>query len=224
MAAKTDPGSYTVQDDPFDTFSATLVPLHTPLGPVTLHFMSDDQVFVDSGYQVADYRSAEGAFTWKGAEVVGAQTLWQDQGWMPRPEQQYGRPHFTSRSNRNITALMTEGILAYWSEIVRRYVAEHPLIPAHARLRRAVKTLADQEKAIHEAEQQLAEMRKARARDKRQVYSAFIEVHTVSEPGITCWPVPYRHETLNGYVLELENDVRLSQNLAELRQTRQASS
>lgn len=226
MSTQTDPGSYAVADDPWDDFQSTMVPLRTPLGPVTLHFIDDEQVMVVSGCETGEYRSqyatidgGEEAFTWKGAEIVGSQHLFLDQGWMPRREPEYGTPHFSARG-RTVTPLMTSRIVAYWSELVRRYAAEHPLIPAHAAHRRAVRELEDQEKAIHEAEQALSRMRRERTRLRRGVRSTFIELSATDEPDVTCWPLPYRNATQNGYVLELQHDPALNQTITEIQLSR----
>lgn len=226
MTTQSDPGSYTVADDPWDDFQSTKVPLRTPKGPVTLTFINGDQVLVDSGYQLTEYGGGSAdlsgrdeAFTWQGAEIVGYATLFLDQGWMPRTTAGYGSPSFSARK-RNVTALMTNRILAYWSELVRRYVAEHPLIPAHAAMRRAVRELEGQEKKIHEAEQELSRMRAERAATRRRVRTAFIAESTASEPDVTCWPLPYHRETLNGYVLELRNDADLNAKITDIQLSR----
>lgn len=228
-----DPGSYAVADDPWDDFQSTMVPLRTPLGPVTLHFLHAGEVFMVSGYETGPYRGGQAhgntgdeAFTWKGAEIIGAQNFRRDGGaWLPLtsanyPDRGYGSLHFSARKGRNVTDKMAQDIAAYWAEIIRRYAAEHPLIPAHAGHRLAVRELEAQEKAIHETEAVLARMRKSRTRIRREVRRTFIEVSATDEPDVTCWPLPYRNATLNGYVLELQHDPELNRTITELQLSR----
>lgn len=226
---QTDPDSYSVRDDPFDDFQGTKVPLRTPLGPVTLHFLTADEVFMVSGYETGEYSGGQAygnnpeveAFTWKGAEIIGSQNFRRDGGaWLPLtnknfPDHGYGSLHFSARKGRNVTDKMAQDIAAYWAAVVTRYAAEHPLIPAHASLRRSVKELEDQDKAIAEAEAQLAEMRLARTRIRLRTRRAFIAERVTSEPDVTCWPLPYSRATLNGYVLELENNADLARTITE---------
>lgn len=233
MTTQADPGSYTVADDPWDDFQSTMVPLRTPLGPVTLHFLNADEVFMVSGYETGPYRGGQAygntgdeAFTWKGAEIIGSQNFRRDgEAWLPLtsanyPDRGYGGLHFSARKGRNVTAKMAQDIAAYWAEVIRRYAAEHPLIPAHAGHRQAVRELTAQEKAIHEAEQELGRMRQARARLRRDVRRTFIDESTASEPDVTCWPSPYSGETLNGYVLELKHDPDLNRTITEIQLSR----
>lgn len=232
MTTTPDPG-YTVHDDPWDDFQSTRVPLRTPLGPVTLHFLTDSEVFMVSGYETGEYQGGQAygnttdeAFTWKGAEITGSQNFRRvGDAWLPLTDKNfpcngYGSVHFSARHGRNVTDLMARGIAAYWAAIVTRYAAEHPLIPAHAALRRATRQLDDQEKAIREAEQELARMRGARARIRRDVRRTFFAERTASEPDIMCWPLAYSRETLNGYVLELSNDADLNRKITETQLSR----
>ena len=226
---KPDPGSYTVQDDPWDDFQSTIVPLRTPLGPVTLHFLDAGEVFMVSGYETGEYRGGQAygngeqeAFTWKGAEIIGAQNFRPDgDAWVPLtnknfPGQGYGTVHFSARKDRNVTDKMAQDIAAYWAEIIRRYAAEHPRIPAHAQLRREVKLLTDTETALDEIERQRKELFRARALARRAVLLAFTGERIASEPDVTCWPLPYSREVANGYVAQLENDVELNRTIIEL--------
>lgn len=233
MTTQTDPGSYTAQDDPWDDFQSTRVPLRTPLGPVTLHFLHSREVFMISGYETGEYQGGQAygntedeAFTWKGAEIIGSQNFRQDGGaWVPLtnknfPDHGYGRVHFTARKGRNVTDKMAQDIAAYWAAIITRYAAEHPLIPAHAQLRRDVKVLTDTETALDEIERQRKELFRARALARRAVLLAFTGERIVSEPDVACWPLPYSRETANGYVAELESDPQLARTITELQQSR----
>jgi hypothetical protein len=223
-------GSYTVRDDPWDDFQSTIVPLHTPHGPVTLHFLHGSEVFMVSGYETGEYRGGQAyantedeAFTWKGAEIIGSQNFRLDGGaWRPLtnrnyPGQGYGTLHFSARKGRNVTDKMARDIAVCWAEIIGHYAAGHPRIPAHAQLRRVVKVLTDTEAALDEIERQLAELREARTTARQAVRSAFTSERITSEPDVTCWPLPYSRETANGYVAELENDPELARTITELR-------
>ena len=159
-----DPGSYTVTDDPFDTYGGTTVPLHTPYGPLTLHFTDGGHVYADSNYQVREYASGPSlnttaeSFTWKGADVIGSEHFYADAGWMPHDQdgQFWGR-------DRAITAKMTAEIIACWSAVITRYAAENPHIPVHAQFRDRVLATGKQAAVIREAEETLRALRAGHA-------------------------------------------------------------
>ncbi len=209
IEGKTDPGSYTA-GEPFDTFDATMVPLRTPHGPVTLWFSGTDRVYAISGYQEREYdnRGTE-LFTWKDRGVIGAEHFYAAAGWMP----DYGPDGTVTTSFAwrdcgpgSITARMTGDIVAYWSAVIKRYVTENPHIPAHAAFRAAVRSLAKKDEAIAEAEQELARMRRERRGIRADVRRTMIAEDVISEPGAMNHPRPYLHEVVSGYVVELEND------------------
>ena len=210
---KPDPGSYAIHDAPFDTYGATLVPLRTPHGPVTLHFTDADHVYASSGYQAAEYGRGQAylntddeAFTWKGADVVGSAHFYRATGWSTEnPDDLLARgTHFTGKG-RNITPLMAQAIAAYWQAVIVRYVTEHPLIPAHAGLRDATRKMTEQEKGVRKAEEQLAGLRRGLTAARRHVRRALTAEYPLREPKTADMPRPYHGESLNGYVTELEN-------------------
>lgn len=222
MSGKPDPGSYTINDEPFDTYGATKVPLRTPHGPLTLTFTGAGHVACDAGYVTTEWghsaNYSEGEwFAWDGIEVAGSAHFYAEDNWTTRDS----LTHLYSRGG-SVTARRGTGIVAYWSEIVRRYVAEHPHIPAHAGLREAVKSLGDQDEAIHEAEQKLAGMRKTRAAARREVRRAFVAEHTLRAAEGLDEPRPYAHETVSGYVTELANDADLINAIQASRKVRES--
>lgn len=209
---KTDPGSYTICDEPFDVYGATYVPLRTPHGPVTLTFISGDIVRVAAGYQRYEYDRGEAnlsggeAFIWANREVCGDVFLYRyGSAWSTKPYPEHIEGVSLYGRGGNVTDRMTAGTVAYWTEVVRRYAAEHPHILAHAAFRSAVTELTRQGEKIAEAEQALRELRAVRTQARRAVRQALIAEHRTTENGLDC-PRPYYNETVNGYVVELMND------------------
>ena len=206
MTTRTDPGSYTVQDPPFDTYGATKVPLRTPHGPVTLTLTDPGHIAVDAGYvnadweQPANYSGGEW-FAWDGIEVAGSAHFYAGDGWAHRD----GLTHLYSRGG-SITPRREAGILAYWGEIVRLYAAGHPHVLAHADLRDAVASLARKDQDITEAEAALRELRADRTRARRAIRLALAASYRTGGPDSPDSPRPYYNEPVNGYVVSLVND------------------
>lgn len=206
MTPRKDPGSYTVQDEPFDTYGATKVPLLTPHGPVTLTLTGPGHIAVDAGYVTADYEhpanySGGEWFSWDGIEIAGSAHFYAGDGWAPRDS----LTHLYSRGG-SVTARRKDGLLAYWGEIVRRYAAEHPHVLAHADLRDAVASLTSASQDVAKAEAELAGLRAARTRAKQSVRARLAAAHRTRQGGSRDCPRPYYNEAVNGYVAELEND------------------
>jgi hypothetical protein len=206
LTARKDPGSYTVQDEPFDTWGATKVPLRTPHGPVTLTLPDAGHIMCDAGYVTAEWEHAANYsggewFSWDGIEVAGSANFHAETGWAPRDS----LTHLYSRGG-SVTPRRETGILAYWGEVVRRYAAEHPHVLAHAGLRAAVANLSKQDTAIHEAETALAELRSERTRAKRAIRQALAAAYRTGGPDSPDSPRPYRNEPVSGYVAELVNN------------------
>lgn len=206
MTTRKDPGSYTVQDGPFDTYGATKVPLRTPYGPVTLTLTDPGHIACGAGYVAAEWDSpasysAGEWFSWDGIEVAGSAHFYAGDDWAPRD----GLTHLYSRGG-SVTPRRKAGVLAYWGEIVRRYAAEHPHVTAHAALREAVTSLASADKDIAEAEAALRELRAGRTRAKRAVRQALTASYRTGGPDSPDSPRPYCDEPVNGYVVELVND------------------
>lgn len=209
MTVKAEAGSgrYTVTDGPFDSYGSTTVPLHTPHGPLTLHFTNGGHVYADSNYQVREYDSGPSlnataeCFTWRGADVIGSEHFYADAGWMPHGQD----GHFAGRG-RSITAKMTAEIITYWSAVIARYAAEHPRIPAHAEFRDRVLAMGKAATAVREAEEALRGLRADHAKIRRQVHRAFAAEHALLGSG---GPRPYpdmQSHYASGYVIELEQD------------------
>jgi hypothetical protein len=170
----------------FDRYGATVVPLRTPLGPVTLTVTDGTHMCADSGYQASEYRRGYAhlnddmeAFTWHGAEVVGMAHLYIERGWMPRTGREYGgMPSLSRRTpgsamGRDMTAKQCADVVAYWSAVASRYASEHPDVLAHAAFRAAVLAMGKKESEIRETEEVLAVMRKNRAALRREVRATF---------------------------------------------------
>lgn len=204
MTTKTDPGSYTITDEPFDTYGATYVPLDTPRGPVTLMF-NGDIIDVRSGYKVNEYSHGEvtrtdemPGFTVDAITVGGSASFTVDG--KPRDDAHlYGK-------GGTITPRREADILAYWAEVVRRYVAEHPHIPAHAAHRDAIRRLNSHADKIKDAEEALKTLRAERTSLRREVRDTLASSLRTETDGAMNAPRPYYNETLNGYVIELMND------------------
>lgn len=206
MTAKTDPGSYAITDAPFDVYGATKAPLRTPHGPVTLTFTDAGHVMVDAGYVTREWEHAanytEGEwFAWDGIEIAGSAHFDAETRWSPSDS----FTHLYSRGG-SVTPRRQAGILAYWGEVVRRYVTEHPHVPAHAGFRNAVADLDKQNEAIAKAEAELSKLRTARTRAKRAVRQALTAEYRTGGPDSPDSPRPYARESLNGYVASLVND------------------
>jgi hypothetical protein len=209
MPTKTDPGSYTVQDPPFDTYGATKVPLRTPRGPVTLTLTDAGHIMIEAGYVTADYQHATNysggeGFTVDNIEVAGSAHFYAETGWGLR-DLGDNPPHLYGLGG-SVTPRRQADVIAYWGEIVRRYVAEHPHVLAHAGLRDAVATLARKDKDIHEAEATLQELRKQRTQAKRAIRRALAATYRTGGPDSPDSPRPYCNEPVSGYVVELVND------------------
>jgi hypothetical protein len=208
-----DPASYEA-GEPYDAYNRTCVPLRTPLGPITLWFLGEGNVFAQSGYIPSEYGGGQAynntddeAFTWQGRGVVGSCNFFpSDTGWSTEPPAGHVNSVRFSGKGGNITDLMTRGITACWAGVIGRYVTDHPHIPVHAEFRAAVQALADHDKAVYEAEQALALMRKARRNARYAVRRAYLSERATTAPEGMDEPRPYALETASGYVAELDND------------------
>jgi hypothetical protein len=209
MTTRTDPGSYTVQDPPFDTYGATKVPLRTPRGPVTLTITDAGHIMIEAGYVTADYQHATNysggeGFTVDNIEVAGSAHFYANTGWGLR-KLDSSLTHLYGLGG-SVTPRRQADVVAYWGEIVRRYAAEHPHVLAHAGLRDAVATLARKDRDIAEAEAALRELRAARTRARRDIRRALTATFRTGGPDSPDSPRPYHSEPVSGYVAELVND------------------
>lgn len=220
MAVKEDPGSYAVHDEPFDTYSATYVPLRTPHGPITLVVIGNGAADVRSGYVTSEYSRGEvtrtedvPGFTVDNITVGGSASFTFD-GTPRNDAHLYGK-------GGSITPRREKFVLAYWAEIVRRYAAEHAHIPAHAQFRASVAAMREQDETIRKAEEELAAMRRERAKMRREVRRAFIVDYMMSERGAMDAPRTYHDDSTytSGYVIELQNDAEFMRSLDALRAT-----
>jgi hypothetical protein len=215
-----DAPSYTISDPAFDRHGATMVPLRTPLGPVTLAITDGGHIHADSGYQASEYGSGHAhlndtreAFTWHGAEVIGGAHLYADQGWMPRTGREYGGMPSLSRrwyrpgsSGRDMTAKQSADVIAYWSAIAAAYVKDHPDVLAHAAFRAAVLDMSRNAAEVKAAEDALSDLRMERVRLRRKVRAAFgAGYHT--ETDVRPY-ADYDGTYASGYVIELDQDAQ----------------
>ncbi len=207
--------SYTA-GEAFDRYGATVVPLRTPLGPVTLTFTDGEHCTAVSGYIASEYGRGQAhlnddgeAFTWKGAEVVGLEHFYADQDWMPRTGGEYGPAQIFSRrtpgtiAGAHMTTRQSADITRYWSAIITAYVTDHPATLAHATFRAAVLAMGRKEQEIRDAGYVLAGLRKERAALRAVVRRTFTDGHHAYDIR------PYADmdsSYASGYVIELEQE------------------
>jgi hypothetical protein len=201
----------------FDRYGATVVPLRTPLGPVTLTITDGTHIHADSGYITSEYGAHahlndDGeAFTWRGAEVIGSAHLYIELGWLPRTGHEYGgMPRLSKRTpggfGRDMTAQQSADIVGYWSAVATRYVADHPDVLAHAAFRAAVLAMGRKAAEIKTAEAALSDLRKESARLRRKVRATFAAGYRTTTD---IWPYPDHDSSYaSGYVIELDQDAQ----------------